>query len=138
MAALSLMTRFLRCTCLATGGDSPEDNARKLDERDLEAWPANEDGTRPAGRGLWSRDLDMSQLSTLAAIPQEEEEVEDGGSFVYRKWRVFDEDDNLIAEGDGIFHTAVDWSWTEPLGFAAQHWRASTIRFRERGKWVDH
>lgn len=137
MATIRLATRFLTCTRLVTGGDPPEGNARKLNERDLEPWPANEDGTRAAGRGLWSRDLDLGQLNTFAAIPQEEEEAEEGGSFVYRKWRVFDEDDNLIAEGDGVFHTAIEWSWTEPLGFASQHWRAATIRFLERGKWVD-
>lgn len=129
---LKLMTRFLRCTRLVTGGDAPEGNARKLNERDLGPWPANEDGTRPEGRGLWSRGLDLAQLNVLAAIPEEEEEP----PFVYRKFRVYDDDGNLIAEGDGIFHTEVDWSWTEPLGFAAQTWNAADIEFFEGGKWV--
>lgn len=139
--ALKLMTRFLRCTRIVTGGDAPKGDARKLNERDLVEWPASEEHDRPAGRGLWSRGLDIGQLNTLAAIPQDEEEEEEGGSFVYRKFRVYDADGNLIAEGDGIFHTAVDWSWTEPLGFASQTWNAADIRFfetgkREKGRWV--
>ena len=129
---LALMTRFLRCTRIVTGGDPPDGDARKLGERDLEPWPANEDGTRPRGRGLWSQGLDLAQLEVLALIPQEEEEP----PFVYRRFRIFDGDDNLIAEGDGIFHTEVDWSWTEPLGFAAQHWNGAEIQFFERGRWV--
>lgn len=141
MSDLKLMTRFLKCTRLVTGGDAPEGDARKLGERDLVEWPASEEHNRPAGRGLWSEGLNLGQLNTLKAIPQNEEEEEEGGSFVYRRFRVFDEDGNLIAEGDGIFHTAVDWSWTEPLGFAAQTWNAAEIHFynegrRENGRWV--
>jgi hypothetical protein len=126
------MTRFLRCTRLVTGGDAPEDGP-PLRDRDLQPWPANEDGTRPAGRGLWSQGLNLGQLEVMAAIPQNEEEP----PWVYRRFRVFDGDENLIAEGDGIFHTEVDWCWTEPLGFASQHWNAAFIRFFEKGKWVD-
>jgi hypothetical protein len=132
--ALSLMTRFLRCTRIVTGGDAPEEEETRLTERDLVEWPANDDGTRPAGRGLWSEGLDKSQLDVMQLIPQDEEE----GPWLYRKFRVYDTDGNLVAEGDGIFHTDVDWSWTDPLGFAAAQWEAADIRFYEEKerKWV--
>lgn len=134
--ALSLMTRFLKCSPIVTGGDPPEGDARRFNERDLVPWPANEDETRPVGRGVWSKGLDLAQLMTLAAIPQNEEEEEEGGSFVYRKFRVIDAEGNLIAEGDGVFHTAVEWSWTEPLGYASQQWDAAEILFYEKAKWA--
>lgn len=134
MSDLALMTRFLLCTRIVTGGDAPDgDGDRRLSERDLEPWPANEDGTRERGRGLWSQGLDLGMLEVMAAIPQAEEEP----PFVYRRFRVWDADGNLIAEGDGIFHTEVDWSWTEPLGFASAHWNAADIKFFERGRWVE-
>ncbi len=133
MSDIGLCTRFKLCTRIVTGGDSPEGEERRLTERDLMPWPPNEDGTRPAGRGVWSRGLDIAQLEVLATIPEAEEEP----PFVYRRFRVFDEENNLIAEGDGIFHTEVEWSWSEPLGFAAEHWKGAFIRFFEGGKWVE-
>lgn len=136
MSDLQLMTRFLRCTRLVTGGESPPADSPRIGEQDLGPWPGNEDGTRPEGRGVWSTGCDPAMMQVMAAIPQTDEEAEEGGYFCYRKFRVFDAEDNLIAEGDGIFHTGVDWSWTEPLGHAANQWDAAEIKFFEGGKWV--
>jgi len=127
------MTRFLTATSLVLNGEPPNPDRRKLDHRDLRPWPASEEHGRPEGRGLWSVGLDLGQLNTLKAIPQEEEEPEDGGSFVYRRFRVYDGEDNLIAEGDGIFHTGAAASWETPLEYAAQTWNAADIRFFETG-----